>query len=159
MSSARGLSPRFPVGDYYLMRSQATPQQRITAEVSRCGRLKFVAGCSAVFDGTDCDSELILVLGGRHAEYVLAGLDGGVEGYWPRVWATRGFLHCYEPSADAALAAGLSHESWRVREMALKVVARYAIDALFEEVVPLRTDDVARVRIAAERALRHLRMA
>jgi hypothetical protein len=136
------------------MRSQETRKQRIAAEVVRRGRLEFVAGCTAILDGTDLCGDLILVLGGRHAEAVLAGSEGGPEGYWPRVWATRGFLHCYDPTANVVLKAALQDQAWRVREMALKVVARYAVDELFEDALQLRTDEVQRVRIAAERTVR-----
>ena len=138
------------------MRSQETPKQRIAAEVVRRGRLEFVSGCAAVLDGTNLAGDLILVLGGRHAEAVLAGSEGGPEGYWPRVWAVRGFLHCYDPTANVALKVALLDEAWRVREMALKVIARYAVDELFEDTLQLRTDEVQRVRIAAERTVRIL---
>jgi len=135
------------------MHSQETPKQRIAAEVNRRGRLEFVSGCAAVLDGTNLAGDLILVLGGRHAEVVLAGSDGGLAGYWPRVWATRGFLHCYEPIANVALKTALRDEAWRVREMALKVIARYAVDELFEDALELRRDEVQRVRSAANRTV------
>jgi hypothetical protein len=135
------------------MHSQETPKQRIAAEVARRGRLEFVAGCSAILDGSDLCGDLILVLGGRHAEAVLAGSEGGPEGYWPRVWAARGFLHCYEPTANVALKAALLDEAWRVREMALKVIVRYAVAELLEDALELRADEVQRVRSAAERAV------
>ena len=37
--------------------------------------------------------------------------------------------------------------------MALKVVARHRVDALLDDVVPLRQDSVPRVRAAAARAI------
>lgn len=98
------------------MHSRETPKQRIAAEVARRGRLEFVAGCSAILDGSDLADDLILVLGCSHAQAVLAGAEGGVAGYWPRVWATRGFLHCYEPSANPALQTALRDDAWRVRD-------------------------------------------
>ncbi len=50
----------------------------------------------------------------------------------------------------------LSNESWRVREMAAKVVARRYIDDALEAIANLQNDDVARLRAAAQRALMRL---
>ncbi|MGI8879926.1 MAG: hypothetical protein ACR2KJ_05305 [Jatrophihabitans sp.] len=44
--------------------------------------------------------------------------------YWPRVWAARGLLHAYLPSARNAIVGSLDDPAWRVREMAAKVVRR-----------------------------------
>jgi HEAT repeat protein len=52
--------------------------------------------------------------------------------------------------------ACLKDDSWRVREMALKVVARRCIDNALEAVALLQHDDIARVRAAAQRALMRL---
>ncbi len=85
---------------------------------------------------------------------MLSGAEGGVEGYWPRVWAARGILHCYEPVAREVIRTALGDESWRVREMLLKVIAKHDINELIEDVLPLRHDPIERVRLAAERVLR-----
>jgi hypothetical protein len=138
------------------MKNQMTPQQRIAAESSRRGRAEFVAGCISILDASELDSSLIEVLGGIPAHNVLAGAEGGIKGYWPRVWATRGLLHCYEPNAEVAIGSALSDESWRVREMALKVIARNGVHGLLEDVLPIRSDEYKRVRDAAERAVRLL---
>jgi len=46
----------------------------------------------------------------------------------------------------------LNDDAWRVREMALKVVARQLLDAALPAISDLHTDPNARVRRAAERA-------
>ena len=53
----------------------------------------------------------------------------------------------------AVVLAGASDESWRVREMSARVVARHQLSDAIEEMVGLRDDENARVREAAERAL------
>ena len=50
----------------------------------------------------------------------------------------------------------LTDDAWRVREMALKVVARHRLDDGLTAVLPLRGDPVPRVRQAAERAVARL---
>jgi HEAT repeat protein len=49
--------------------------------------------------------------------------------------------------------ASLDDESWRVREMALKVIARHGLDDPTGKVDRLTEDPVERVRSAAWRAL------
>ncbi len=46
----------------------------------------------------------------------------------------------------------LRDDAWRVREMALKVVARHRLDEALETVATLQEDPVPRVRAAAHRA-------
>jgi hypothetical protein len=50
----------------------------------------------------------------------------------------------------------LNDEAWRVREMALKVVARHRLKDSLATVADLREDASARVRAAASRALMRL---
>lgn len=47
----------------------------------------------------------------------------------------------------------MDDESWRVREMALKVAARHQLGDALERATQLRQDDTARVRAAASRAV------
>jgi hypothetical protein len=47
----------------------------------------------------------------------------------------------------------LADEAWRVREMAAKVVARHLVDPALPSVLELNEDPVARVRVAAHRAV------
>jgi hypothetical protein len=76
--------------------------------------------------------------------------------YWLRVWAARGLLWTWDDSATDAIAGALEHDSWRVREMALKVVARHRVGRLVDELSARRSVPVPRVRAASERALRIL---
>jgi hypothetical protein len=47
----------------------------------------------------------------------------------------------------------LTDDSWRVREMSARVVAKHLVSAATAVVAELRDDPVPRVRYAAERAL------
>jgi hypothetical protein len=141
-----------------------TPRERIAAECAGGGRAALIVGCVALLDGRsdDVDDRLITVLGGRAAEHVLDGGEGGRSGYWPRVWAARGLLHAWdkradqpaggEPATDAIIGA-LGDRAWRVREMAATVIAAHGIGRALDAVAALRDDPVPRVRVAAERAV------
>ncbi len=109
--------------------------------------------CADLLEGRVVDDEFIVVLGGPHALAVLAGREGGREGYWPRVWAARGLLHAWSDEATESLVRSLRDDAWRVREMATKVVAAHLVGDALDAVVALRADPVLRVRTAAERAL------
>jgi HEAT repeat protein len=130
-----------------------TPRASIDAECRRRGRSELVAGCIDLLNGRPADDRLVVALGGPAAEQVLAGKDGGKDGYWPRVWAARGLLHAWAPEATGAIVHATGDESWRVREMAAKVVARHRVGNALDAVAGLRDDPVPRVRAAAERAL------
>jgi len=130
-----------------------TPKERLERECQRRGSTAVVADCVHVLRGEACRDEFLEVLGGNHGVNVLAGADGGREGYWPRVWAARGLLHFWDDVAATDLVRAASDPSWRVREMVAKVVARHLVDDGLEAVVSLRDDPVTRVRVAAERAV------
>lgn len=76
-----------------------------------------------------------------------------VHRYWLRVWAARGLLWCWDDAAEDTLLMALHDDAWRVREMALKVVARHHLDQAIETVAALQDDRAPRVRSAAFRAL------
>jgi HEAT repeat protein len=61
-------------------------------------------------------------------------------------------MYVWHDSAGIAIKAGLTNQAWRVREMCLKVVAARELP-FAEQVVPMLTDEVGRVRAAAARAL------
>jgi hypothetical protein len=148
-----------------------SPRQRIEAECARRGRPAVIDGCVALLRGGTVDTRLIVVLGGPHAEVLLGDEPG--ESYWFRVWAARGLLWAWDDSnsndstsndstsndstsndrAADAIAVALRDESWRVREMAAKVVARHAVGDALSVVADLRDDPVPRVRAAATRAV------
>lgn len=98
------------------------------------------------------DDDLVLALGGPPADWVRTGEPSGPP-YWLRVWAARGLLYAWD---DSAVLKALHDDVWRVREMALKVVARHCLQAASEQVDELRSDPSARVRAAASRTSRAL---
>jgi hypothetical protein len=98
------------------------------------------------------EPEFLHVLGGPPAGPVLEGREGGIDGYWPPVWAARGLLHVWDDSATDAIIAATSHDHWRVREMSAKVIAAHDVRRAIDDVVRLMDDGNARVRTAAQRA-------
>ena len=136
--------------------ARPSPRTSILLECSLRGHDEFVRGCRSILRGDEVDPGLLVVLGGVSATNVLAGGDGGVEGYWPRVWAARGLLHAWGVEATDAIIDATSHPAWRVREMAAKVIARHRVADALDQVIDLMDDENHRVRAAAERALRRL---
>lgn len=127
-----------------------TPRQSIAAATARHGHDAVVAACLDLLAGRDADPALVAALGGPRAP-----LDA-VAPYWLRVWGLRGLLWEWDVRALPAVRGATGDDAWRVREMAAKVVARHRLDAALEEVVALQHDGVARVRVAAARAVRLL---
>ncbi len=130
-----------------------TPKQSIEMECARRGMAEVVAGCVALLGRRDADDSLIIALGGPPARYVLDTGPAPVHLYWLRVWGARGLLYAWDDTARPAVLAALQDEHWRVREMAAKVVARHLLGEATDAVAELRTDQVARVRQAAGRAV------
>src|SRR5580704_3818648 len=131
-----------------------TPQQSILFECDRRSREDVVRDCVAILNGHSFDDHFLRVIGGPSAEIVLDDRAGGVHGYWPRVWAARGLLHVWDDVATDAIIESTTNDSWRVREMSAKVVARHEVRSAVDAVVVLLDDDNARVRAAANRAFR-----
>ena len=67
--------------------------------------------------------------------------------------AARGLLHVWDDVAASSVVQATMDDSWRVREMAAKVIARHAVGDGLDAVVRLQEDPVARVRVAATRAV------
>lgn len=109
-----------------------------------------MSGCIDLLGGNYADEDLLSALGGPMAQFVL---DGHERPYWFRVWAARGLLWAWDDSALPAMVQATADESWRVREMAAKVIARHQLGDALDAVAMLRDDPVARVRAASERAL------
>ena len=129
------------------------PRQSIEAECARRGRQAVVDGCTELVTGGEADAALIVALGGPAARGLLdAGLPKG-QLYWLRVWGARGLLWVWEDSATGAIYGALGDGAWRVREMAVKVVARHRLGDALSTVASLRDDPVSRVRAAASRAV------
>lgn len=132
-----------------------TPRESVEQECARRGKGEVVAGCIELLAGGDADAELILALGGPPARWVITGGQPGPP-YWLRVWALRGLLWAWDEMALTSLERALTDDAWRVREMALKVVARHRLEDALATVVDLQEDPAARVSAAASRALMRL---
>ena len=128
-----------------------TPKQSVEQECDRRGLLAVVKGCVALLNGESADDDLILALGGPPASWVRTGEPPGPD-YWLRVWGARGLLYAWDDSAREAVLRALDDEAWRVRDMALKVVARRVIQEAADQVQRRRGDSSARVRASAARA-------
>ena len=130
-----------------------TPRVSIEAECRRVGTARVVANCIQMLSGGEIDVETLHALAGPAAAEILRGHAGGVSGYWPRVWAMRGFLYAWDDVATRVVIEGAKDESWRVREMSAKVGARHRVGDALEAMVALGHDPVLRVRRAADRAI------
>ena len=136
--------------------SQKHPRERAKAECARRGKQAFVAGCMELLAGHKADADLIVALGGGPARWAVEGGEPGPD-YWLRVWAARGLLWIWDDKASSRVLDALCDESWRVREMAVKVAARHRLAAAAPVIADLCcTDDNARVRAAAGRATHRL---
>jgi HEAT repeat protein len=133
-----------------------TPRRSVAAQCERIGTPAVVAGCVALLDGRRTDPTLILALGGRPARWAAGYDEPAAPAYWLRVWGARGLLWAWDDKAANAVIHALRDESWRVREMAARVVGRHRLRPARAALQRLRTDENARVRHAAERALEHL---
>jgi hypothetical protein len=131
-----------------------TPKESILLECEHRSRDEVTRDCVAILDGRAVDKHVLRVIGGPAAEAVLEGRAGGVDGYWPRVWAARGLLHVWDDVATEVIITATAHSAWRVREMSAKVIARHRVSAGVDAVVILLDDENARVRAAASKAFR-----
>lgn len=129
-----------------------TPKRSIEAACRSQGRASVVAKCTAILNGVEADPKFLAVLAGPGAQAVLDGREGGLDGYWPKVWAARGLLHVWDDHATEAIIATAANRSWRVREMSAKVIARHHVRPAIDAVMVLLNDQNARVRAAAHRA-------
>ncbi|WP_411698978.1 HEAT repeat domain-containing protein [Conyzicola sp.] len=126
-----------------------SPAERIAKVVAELGEDDVIARATALIAGLNAGEEFLLAVGGRHAQGIL---DGAPPLYWREVLGALTFLYVWNDSATPAVLAGLGNQAWRVREMSAKVVARREL-AYPAEVAVLATDEVARVRAQAARAL------
>jgi hypothetical protein len=132
-----------------------TPRQSIERECTVRGRQEVVAGCRALLRGEQIDADLVLALGGPGARPFIDG-TARADDYWLRVWGARGLLWAWDANAMDEVREALSDEAWRVREMALKVIARNRVGDLLADAEERRGDPVRRVRLAADRAVARL---
>jgi hypothetical protein len=127
----------------------APPAARIAAAVDRFGEDVVVERSIALLAGYNAGEDFLLYVGGVHAQGIL---DGAPPLYWPEVWGARALLHAWNDTASDAVKAALANQAWRVREMASRVTLTRSLP-FAPELRILLTDDVARVRAAAARAL------
>ena len=133
-----------------------SPRERIDLECLQRGKGTVVDGCMTLLRGGDVDPALLSALGGPGARLFGEGEAPREDTYWLRVWALRGLLWAWDDVAFPAVRTALDDEAWRVREMALKVIARHRLDDALLPVVDRLEDPAARVRAAASRALMRL---
>ncbi|MEV0843345.1 HEAT repeat domain-containing protein [Actinocatenispora sera] len=136
----------------------ATPAELARATEQRLGTDEMVARCVALLQHGDpfAEVEFIVWLAGASAENEMrlrTPEDDPSLLYWPRVWAARALVYVWDDAAIPAVLDALGDRAWRVREMAAKVVISHEIGAAGDRLVPLLSDPVPRVRIAAARAL------
>ena len=133
------------------------------AAVRAYGEAAVVQWCAGLLSGEialdDARRPHLAWLGGKGAVRFVDDPQADPSGrsYWPQVWAARALLYAWveppPPVAVAAVVGALGHDSWRVREMAAKVVCAHQVAEAAEALLPAVTDDVPRVRAAALRAL------
>ena len=131
------------------MTSEDTPATRVADAVTILGEDGVVERAIALLAGFNVGDESLLVAGGTHAQGLL---DGAPPLYWPEVWGARVLLYAWNDTATDAVLAGLQNRAWRVREMCTRVAAARNLPAA-PYLRELLTDDTARVRAAAARAL------
>ena len=129
-----------------------SPRERIERECARQGKPAVVAACRRLIREEPVDPSLVISMSGPGAGKFFDGKPHD-DVYWFRVWGARGLLWAWDPVATDEIRTALEDDHWRVREMALKVVARHQLGDLLGEAGRLRRDDVPRVRAAGERAL------
>lgn len=144
---------RRPPSDLY-----AHPRDLVAEAVWLHGDHEVVDTCLALLDGAQEYDSLpvpLTFLGGAGATARLARGDLTRRGqqHWPRVWGARGLRYAWQPYAEPGLVRALGDPAWRVREMAAKVVALRACGSAADALVPLLDDPLARVQVAALRAL------
>jgi len=130
-----------------------TPRQSIEAACASVGRDRIVDACIDLLRAQDVDPSMLRILAGPRAD---RESDSPAHAAWLRVWGARGLLWAWDDRALPALCVALTDEAWRVREMAVKVVARQLLGDAGPQVSALRDDPVPRVRAAAARALTRL---
>ncbi|MGZ4616937.1 MAG: HEAT repeat domain-containing protein [Actinomycetes bacterium] len=131
---------------------EATPRARVERECARRGKPAVVTACRRLIREEPVDPSLLISMNGPGAEKFFDGQPHD-DVYWFRVWGARGLLWAWDPVATDDIRQALDDEHWRVREMALKVMARHRVGDLLEHASRLRDDPVPRVRAAADRAI------
>jgi len=124
-------------------------EKRLAAAVELYGEATVVKRSISLLAGNNQGEDFLVYVGGEHARGIL---DGAPVLYWPELWGTRALLYVWDDSAVAAVRAALGNQAWRVREMGARVAATRGLE-LVPALTELLTDEVARVRAAAARAI------
>ena len=127
----------------------ASLEERLQAAVDAEGEAAVAQRSRSLLEGGYEGEEFLRVVGGPHADGILAGAPSL---YWPELWGARALNYVWSDAAAPAVIAGLGNQAWRVREMCAKVCALRAVGDP-SSLAALTTDDHARVRSAAARAL------
>lgn len=123
------------------------PAANVRNAAARFGRDAVVEWCEALLQGSAVDDDP------RYPDIAwLCGTVGWPE-HWARVWGARGLLHIGPPARPEVVLDALEDDSWRVREMVLKVVIRHELDDPHARITALVDDANERVRHQALRAL------
>ena len=127
----------------HLIAAGALPRDLAAGAVEVYGRARVIEWCEELLAGRAGDDD--------PAWPDIAWLGGtvGWVPYWARTWGARGLLHVGPPARSEFVLAALQDESWRVREMSLKVIRRHGLDDPDGPVDRLVEDPVERVRIQA----------
>lgn len=125
------------------------PKDRVLTACELFGRDRIVAWCEALLSGSAGDDD--------PAWPDISWLGGtiGWPATWRRVWGARGLLHIGPPAHPEIVLDALADDAWRVREMALKVIASHGIDDPRGAVETCTSDPYERVRYQAWRVLGH----
>lgn len=136
----------------------AHPRQLLEQAEHIHGPQAVVDTCLALLAG-ETDYDLLPValtfLGGAGATARLSRGDLVARGqsHWPRVWGARGLRYVWLPYAEPGIVSALHDPSWRVREMAAKVVGQHQCGSAAKALEPLLGGELPRVQVAAIRAL------
>lgn len=113
------------------------------------GETEVIERALSLIDGNNEGEDFLLFVGGDHAQGIL---DGAPVLYWPELWGLRALLYVWNDTATPAVVNALHNTAWRVREMAVRVIAARELPAA-TELTELLGDETPRVRIAVARGL------
>ena len=136
----------------------AHPRQLVEQAVRLHGAEAVVDTCLALLGGDTAYDSLpvaLTFLGGAGAIGQLSRGDLAVRGqdHWPRMWGARALRYVWLPRAEPGIVGALADPSWRVREMAAKVVGQCRCTSAAKPLESLLMGELPRVQVAAVRAL------
>ena len=127
---------------------RAHPRLLLDGAVQRFGRATVRHWCEELLAGhVDADDP-------RYPRIEWLGGTEDWKPYWARTWGGRGLLYAGPPDRPRVVQEALADDHWRVREMAIKVMAAHDLDDPDGAVERCLDDANHRVRAAAERLFR-----